>query len=125
MILNINTKPNSSGVPVFTYTGTYEIVDDNNNTLTNLNSENWRIRFLTSGKLIFTRLKGANNGIDAFLVGGGGGGALNIAGSSNSSGCGGGGGGETKMFSNILLNKNTEYTIAIGAGGDSYSTSGG
>ena len=126
MILNVNTKPNSSGVPVFTYTGNYEIVDDNNNTLTDLNAKNWRVRFLTSGELTITNLKGANNGIDVFLVGGGGGGAQNIAGSSKSSGCGGGGGGQTKMFSNILLNKNTEYTITIGAGSkDGYNVSGG
>ena len=126
MILNVNTKPNSSGVPVFTYTGNYEIVDDNNNALTDLKAKNWRVRFLTSGELTITNLKGANNGIDIFLVGGGGGGAQNIAGSSKGSGCGGGGGGQTKMFSNVLLNKNTEYTITIGAGNkDGYNVSGG
>lgn len=118
MILNINTKPNSSGVPVFTYTGKYEIVDDNNNTLTDLKAKNWRVRFLTSGELTITNLKGANNGIDVFLVGGGGGGASNISGSSTPRGRGGGGGGATKMLTNIQLDKNNSYTIIIGAGSE-------
>lgn len=125
MILNINTKPNSSGVPVFTYTGNYEIVDDNNNTLTDLKAKNWRIRFLTSGELTISNLKGANNGIDVFLVGGGGKGANNPRNWSRGSGNGGGGGGKTKMQSNILLAKNTTYTITIGAGSsNSYSPGG-
>ena len=56
-----------TGLPEFTYTGTYNLIDDGNG--------DWRIKFLTSGKLIFTKLGAAANGIDVFLVGGGGGGA--------------------------------------------------
>ena len=52
------------GIPNFTYTGTYETVDDGDG--------NWRIKFLTSG--IFTLLKPKQLLIDVFCVGGGGGG---------------------------------------------------
>ena len=62
------------GIPNFTYTGTYETVDDGDG--------NWRIKFLTSG--IFTLLKPKQLLIDVFCVGGGGGGG---------GGSGGGGGG--------------------------------
>lgn len=51
------------GKPKFTYTGTYEYIDDGGG--------NWRIKFLSSG--VFTPLKKMT--IDVFLVGGGGGGA--------------------------------------------------
>lgn len=51
------------GIPNFTYTGTYETVDDGDG--------NWRIKFLTSG--IFTLLKPKQLLIDVFCVGGGGG----------------------------------------------------
>ena len=111
MILNVNTKPlNSYGVPNFTYTGTYEIVDDNDNPLTG-KAENWKIRFLTSGDLTFTKLNGANKGIDAFIVGGGG------TGSPSGSGYyagGGGGGGYIKFEHFISLEKNTVYKITVG-----------
>lgn len=50
------------GIPNFTYTGTYETVDDGDG--------NWRIKFLTSG--IFTLLKPKQLLIDVFCVGGGG-----------------------------------------------------
>ena len=53
------------GIPNFTYTGTYETVDDGDG--------NWRIKFLTSG--IFTLLKPKQLLIDVFCVGGGGGAA--------------------------------------------------
>lgn len=113
MILNINTKPNSSGVPVFTYTGKYEIVDDNNNTLTDLKAKNWKIRFLTSGELTFTNLKGAKKGIDVFLVGGGGkGGSGGNYGSG--SGTGGGGGGGGYVINDFFCPSISKYTITIG-----------
>ena len=51
------------GIPNFTYTGTYETVDDGDG--------NWRIKFLTSG--VFTLLKPKQLLIDVFCVGGGGG----------------------------------------------------
>lgn len=111
MILNVNTKPlNSYGVPNFTYTGTYEIVDDNDNPLTN-NSKNWKIRFLTSGDLVFTKLKGAKEGIEVFLVGGGGAGAKVY-----SSSGGGGSGGEVSMQNKTIPIEKTTYSIKIGGG---------
>lgn len=68
-----------STIPAFTYTGDYEIVDDNDNPITT-SSGNWKIRFLTSGTLKITDLRGAENGIDVFLAGGGGGGGAAGAG---------------------------------------------
>ena len=88
-------------IPEFTYTGSYQIVDDNDNVITT-STGNWKIRFLTSGTLKFTELRGAANGIDVFLVGGGG---------------GGGGGGYTKTKTAISVNENIEYKIQIGSGG--------
>lgn len=96
--------------PLFTYTGNCEIVDDSNG--------NWKIRFLTSGNLTFTR----NVDIDVFLVGGGGSGSIVYGGAG-----GGGGSGYTKSASTSIV-KNTSYSIVIGAGGaglsDTYSGSG-
>ena len=37
------------GLPEFTYTGTYETLDDGN--------DNWRIKFKTSGTFTITKLK--------------------------------------------------------------------
>ena len=96
--------------PLFTYTGNCEIVDDSNG--------NWKIRFLTSGNLTFTR----NVDIDVFLVGGGGSGSIVYGGAG-----GGGGSGYTKSASTSIV-KNTSYSIVIGAGGaglsETYSGSG-
>ena len=96
--------------PLFTYTGNCEIVDDSNG--------NWKIRFLTSGNLTFTR----DVDIDVFLVGGGGSGSIVYGG-----GGGGGGSGYTKSASTSIV-KNTSYSIVIGAGGaglsETYSGSG-
>lgn len=104
-------------VPEFTYTGTYEIVDDNDQDISGaLNTANWKIRFLTSGTLSFSKLYGASDGIDIFLVGGGGGG---------SGDGGGGGGGYTATHSNINVALNTEYAISIGAAGALSSNSNG
>ncbi|MDD3186976.1 MAG: InlB B-repeat-containing protein [Bacilli bacterium] len=89
---------------MFTYTGTYTVIDDGNG--------NWRIKFLTSGtftpKVDFT--------IDAFLVGGGGGGCSQYG--------GGGGGGYTATHSSIAITKNTAYTITRGSGGGLNRTGG-
>lgn len=117
MIFNLTT-PAVSKLPKFTYTGTYELINDG--------GKNWRIKFLTSG--IFTPSK--NMSVDIFLVGGGGGGR-NITGSG-----GGGGGGYTSTIAQVTLIAGTAYTVAIGAGGgniadggntsfDSYSAAGG
>lgn len=115
MIFNLNSKVGSNktvGVPEFTYTGTYEIVDDNNNALTNLKAENWRIRFLTSGNLTFTNLKGTEKGMEVFLVGGGGNGS---SGSGSSTGAGGGGGGGYIKQQDFIVPKlENTYKITIG-----------
>jgi prepilin-type N-terminal cleavage/methylation domain-containing protein/uncharacterized repeat protein (TIGR02543 family) len=88
---------------MFTYTGSYEILDDTDS--------NWRIKFKTNGE--FTPLR--NMTIDVFLVGGGGGGAGNSG--TNGAG-GGGGGGYTGTWKNISLIANSgPYSIEIGIGG--------
>ena len=109
----------STTIPMFTYTGNCEIVDDSDNVLSDTTTcgksisstestwtGNWKIRFLTSGTLTFTTLNGASNGIDVFLVGGGGG----------SSGRSGGGGGYTSTYRAISVT-NISYYITIGNGG--------
>lgn len=98
-------------IPAFTYTGDYEIVDDDDNPITTTTG-NWKIRFLTSGTLTFTDLRGAADGIDVFLVGGGGGG-----GKAYSDPGGGGGGGYTTTAKGIVLELNTVYTVTVGSGG--------
>lgn len=111
---DIVVKLSFEAIPVFTYTGNYEIVDDGDSLITNLDKwrDNWKIRFLTSGELQFTQLNGAENGIDVFLVGGGGGSG---PGAAEGAGYGGGGG---YYSTNIFMPKeNTVYPIVIGAGG--------
>lgn len=102
MIFNL-TQPVLDSAPKFTYTGTYEYIDDGGG--------NWRIKFLTSG--VFTPLK--NMVIDAFLVGAGGGGGTRLSGTPEASS--GGGGGFTKTVSSVNLTKNTPYEITVGVGG--------
>ncbi len=115
MIFNL-TQPVLDSAPKFTYTGTYEYIDDGGG--------NWRIKFLTSGVLKFLK----DMLVDAFLVGAGGGGAW---GSSSLNGNAGGAGGYTITKKQIVLSKNTEYEIVIGSGGlgnnyyQSRSTKGG
>lgn len=94
------------GLPEFTYTGTYQLIDDGGG--------NWRIKFLTSGVLTFTKLGNASKGIDVFLVGGGGG-CGNASGVSDYLGAGGGG--YTKTTRQITVQVGMEYNIVIGAGG--------
>ena len=107
-------------IPVFTYTGVYQIVDDNDNIITH-SDNNWKIRFLTSGTLTFSNLNGARGGIDCFLVGGGGG-----SGGISSWNCGGGGGGGyAGTVRGASLYENTPYNIVIGAGGAGASSSSG
>ena len=101
MIFNL-TQPVLDSAPKFTYTGTYEYIDDGGG--------NWRIKFLTSG--VFTPLK--NMVIDAFLVGGGGG---SKGGSSSLSTTAGAGGGYTATHKSINLTARTPYNIVVGAGG--------
>ena len=114
MILNVNTIPKTSVIPKFTYTGQYEIVDYNNNPITK-SKEEWKIRFLTSGELIFESLKGAENGIDVFLVGSG---SEGYFGSSQQLAAGKGGlGGEVITRNSVKIENKTIYNIQIGQGG--------
>ena len=99
MIFNL-TQPVLDSAPKFTYTGTYEYIDDGGG--------NWRIKFLTSGT--FTPLKAMT--IDVFLVGGGGGGNI----------YGGGGGGYTKTAKSIELAPKSKYAIVVGSGGAGIKT---
>ena len=107
MAISFNT------IPEFTYTGTFEIVNDSDEVIT-VSQDNWKIRFLTSGTLIFTNLNGADGGIDVFLVGGGGGTKWSVGSNIYS---GGAGGGYTQTGKAITVTTNTPYTIDIGAGG--------
>lgn len=95
----------------FTYSGEYQIIDDSDVS----NPGDWRIKFLTSGNLVFKN----NTNIDLFLVGGGGAGGASI---SDSARFPGGGGGYTKTVKNILATKQTEYKITVGDGATPPST---
>lgn len=107
-------------VPEFSYTGSYQLVDDNGGAVSD-STVNWKIRFLTSGTLTFAALNGAENGIDVFLVGGGGG----SGGIYEWYPCGGGGGGYTTTQRGVAVSVNTNYPITIGAGGTGASTKNG
>ena len=101
-------------IPKFSYTGRYEIVDDNDNRISNTSnwSGNWKIRLLTSGTLTFGDLNKASDGINVFLVGGGGGGRQ-----------GGGGGGYTQTFT-TNVSTSQSYYISIGNGGSPRNNGG-
>ena len=114
----------ASSLPQFTYTGTYELVTDNDaiiasgsNNAVSIPSEyasysgDWKIRFLTDGYLTY-KSYGKDKNIDVFLVGGGGGGTQMR---------GGGGGGYTLTKKNITINLNEEYYIDIGSGGNAHT----
>lgn len=105
-----------TGTPVldkdFTYSGECQVIDESTEAY-----NNWKIKFLTSGTLMFT----ANMNIDVFCVGGGGSGAGGGATGSPSKRTdlpsAGGGGGYTKTIKNVNIIKNTSYSIVVGAGG--------
>lgn len=107
-----------SHIPEFTYTGSYEVVNDSDGASSETDV-NWKVRLLTSGKLRFTDLRGAKDGIDVFLVGGGGGGSCGswFDPSTGVDGRSGGGGGYTNTRRAVQVNKNTAYNIIVGAGG--------
>lgn len=122
-----STEISFSTIPDFTYTGDYEIVNDDDQPIT-ASQDNWRIKFLTSGTLTFTNLNGAEDGIDVFCVGGGGGGgaAKGATGGEGyfASGGGGGGGGYTKTTKDVSVEVGVPYTIIVGAGGSPGSDGG-
>ena len=84
-------------LPEYSYTGDNLLIDDGNG--------NWRLKFLTSGTLVFNKIR--SNLIDVFLVGGGG--------SGGGQGFGGGGGYTTTTTVNVTIG--TNYQIIIGDGG--------
>ena len=102
--------------PTYSYTGNSTFIDDGN--------YNWRIKFLTSGVLTFTKLGNAKNGIDVFLVGGGCAGGSGSWDANNGYGKAGSGG-YTKTHKGVQVAVNTAYNIVIGAGGQSAFASGG
>jgi len=97
-----------SGIPLFTYSGNYELVTDENN------PENWMIRLLTSGTLTFTESGNLRKGVEIWACGGGGGGG-------RPDGIyeygGGGGGGEVATLITKSVKAKTPYLIQIGSGG--------
>lgn len=114
-------------VPEFTYTGTYKIVNDDGEPLTSTDSD-WMIMFNTTGNLRFTKLNGAANGIDVFVLGGGGNGGETYVKTVGSTvycaGGGGGGGGHRSSSFNVQVNNTTPYEIVIGGSGGSSSAFG-
>ena len=106
----------SARVPSFTYTGSSQIVDDNDNIISNPSTYigNWKIRFLTSGTLTFSNSTGLGSGIDIFVVGGGGTGARGGEYIMQSRGGGGGGGGAAITVIKFPAATGNSYSIVIG-----------
>lgn len=103
--------------PDFTYTGDYEVVDNNDNPIDDFPNwkEDWKIRFLTSGDFIVTDFYAWNGMLDVFLVGAGSGGQKNYGKSYYN----GGNSGYTLTGKTIKLEANRTYAIEIGSGGPS------
>ena len=81
----------------------------------------YKVKFLTSGSLVFTAPVGY---ADIFLVGGGGGaGGIYDTWNTSWAGSGGGGGGYTLTQNRVLLSPGTTYSIVVGAGGTGSNTS--
>ena len=107
-----SNKTVGSSPYIISYTGKCEIVKEG--------TDNWKIKFLTSGTLKIS----ANLNVDTFLVGGGGGGGnatwtdLSQYGSDIWWAHGsGGGGGYTKTYRNVDIKSSDTYTITVGNGG--------
>lgn len=88
-------------MPEFTYTGRYQLINDGRRAD---GTQNWRIKFLTSGRLVFSKVV---ENLTVFLVGGGGGGAAH----------GGGGAGGYTTTQNVTATEGEEYQINVGNGG--------
>ena len=116
--------------PEFTYTGDYEIVQDDDTPIEDFASwkGNWKIRLLTSSDFTITKMHGFAGKIDVFSVGGGGRGgrgALSVySDTRETSGGGGGAGGYAKNSASLSISQGTVYKINIGAGGLSNSKGG-
>lgn len=96
-----NPMPLSGKRFSFTYTGTFEYIDDG--------GSNWRIKFLSSG--VFTAKRDLL--VDVFLVGGGASGLYSTLPNETP----GGGSGYTTTAKSVQLTKDTPYDIVVGAGG--------
>ena len=92
----------------------YQLEYNGNCQVENINTVNWKVRFLTEGSR--TLKVGGKMKIDIFTVGGGGGG-----GRGNSTG--GGGGGYTKTYTNIVVESGS-YTAYVAYGGSAGSRGG-
>jgi hypothetical protein len=126
---NQNNALNINAIPEFSYTGSYQIVDDNGNIISSA-VKNWKVRLLTSGTFIFKKLNNAADGIDVFCVGGGGGGVDSKALQYEGTGGGGGGSGYTTTRNKIFVPVNQDNGITVGYGGNrngyyDYRTRGG
>jgi hypothetical protein len=122
-------------LPIFTYTGLYVVVKDDDTLITSGKDSkviipeeyenytgNWKIRFLSTGEITFHELRGVSEGIDVFLVGGGGNGGSTGTNASGLVGGGGGGGGQTKTILGLTVNKNTKYSFNIAVPGSEGTT---
>ena len=105
-----NAAGSVSKIPSFAYSGTYSFFDDGR--LDGV--QNWRIKFLTSGTLVFSK----SAYVDIWAAGAGGGGSI------NGTGTGGAGGGYTNKAAYQLI-AGTSYTVVVGAGGARGGARGG
>ena len=126
-------------LPMFKYTGSYELVKDDdtviasgtNNKVTIPESYNtytgkWKLRLLSSGNLTIYDMPNASE-VDIFLVGGGQGGRKGSkeisTGTTYTTGSGGSGG-YRKTYKGISISYGTAYSVKVGAGGESSGKAG-
>ena len=114
-----SNKTVGSSPYIISYTGKCEIVKEG--------TDNWKIKFLTSGTLKIS----TNLNVDTFLVGGGAGGGASDYNNLSQYDSGtwwshgdGGSGGYTKTYRNIDIKSSDTYTITVGSGGAA-DTAGG
>ncbi len=104
---------NFTGTGLFTYTGTYELINEG--------SGNWRAELKTGG----TFTPGGSMNVDISVTGGGGAGASPSSWETSKGTGAGGCGGASAYVKNKTLSA-TGYTVTIGAGGaPTYGTKGG
>lgn len=112
-----NNRTKQETVPItFTYTGNYEIVNDDDTPYT-AGNKNWKIKLLTSGEFKFTSTKDFTGNIDAFLVGGGASGGAGWYDSVHTETGGSGGPGYNETYLGINLETGTTYNVVVGSGG--------
>ena len=114
-----SNKTVGSSPYIISYTGKCEIVKEG--------TDNWKIKFLTSGTLKIS----TNLNVDTFLVGGGAGGGASDYSNLSQYDSGtwwshgdGGSGGYTKTYRNVDIKSSDTYTITVGSGGAA-DTAGG